>query len=105
MSQKKPAQIKSRLHARNKNRERYDLKALVKAVPLLKQFVSPNKHGDDSVDFSNPEAVKCLNKALLHHYYGVEHWDFPDENFIIQGSPYIPPYSPINTNCAFFFIL
>lgn len=77
---KKPSQLKSRLHPRNKNIERYDLDALVKAIPSLKKFVTPNKYGDDSVDFSNPEAVKSLNKALLHYYYGIEHWDFPDEN-------------------------
>ena len=42
--------------------------------------MKPNKHGDDSVDFANPKAVKLLNKALLNHYYGIEHWDFPDSN-------------------------
>jgi len=77
---KKPTQLKSRLHPRNKNKERYDLKALVKTVPNLKQFVTPNKHGNDSVDFANPAAVKTLNKALLHYYYGIAYWDFPDEN-------------------------
>jgi 23S rRNA (adenine1618-N6)-methyltransferase len=25
-------------------------------------------------------AVKLLNKALLSHYYGLENWEFPDEN-------------------------
>ncbi|WP_204336904.1 23S rRNA (adenine(1618)-N(6))-methyltransferase RlmF [Cryomorpha ignava] len=71
---------KSRLHPRNKNRERYDLSALVTAIPELGNYVKPNKYGNDSVDFSNPEAVKLLNKALLHHYYGIENWDFPKEN-------------------------
>ncbi len=33
-----------------------------------------------SVDFSNPLAVKILNKALLHHYYGIKNWEFPDKN-------------------------
>lgn len=70
---------KPRLHPRNKNRERYDLKALIAAKPALAEFVGPNKHGDDSVAFSNPKAVKLLNQALLHHYYGIAHWNFPDE--------------------------
>ena len=78
-SNKKPTK-QSRLHSRNKNLERYDLEALIQIKPELKAFVKPNKHGDDSVDFANPKAVKLLNKALLNHYYGIEHWDFPDSN-------------------------
>ena len=46
----------------------------------MKKHVSPNKFGDDSIDFSSPLAVKLLNKALLSHYYGLENWEFPDEN-------------------------
>tara|TARA_B110000285_G_scaffold143353_1_gene160178 strand:+ start:9428 stop:10390 length:963 start_codon:yes stop_codon:yes gene_type:complete len=80
MSSKKNPQEKARLHPRNKNRERYDLSALINATPELKKHVSPNKFGDDSVDFSSPLAVKLLNRALLSHYYGLENWEFPDEN-------------------------
>ena len=80
MATSKKPQEKSRLHPRNKNRDRYDLNALIIANPDLKAFVKPNKHGDDSVDFANPKAVKILNKALLNHYYGIAHWDFPDSN-------------------------
>ncbi len=71
---------KTRLHIRNKNRERYDLNALKEAEPALAKYIKPNKYGDDSVDFANPEAVKLLNKALLNHYYGIKNWDFPAEN-------------------------
>ena len=78
-SNKKPIK-QSRLHPRNKNLERYDLEALIQIKPELKAFVKLNKHGDDSLDFANPKAVKQLNKALLNHYYGIEHWDFPDSN-------------------------
>jgi 23S rRNA (adenine1618-N6)-methyltransferase len=80
MSSEKKQQEKSRLHSRNKNRERYDLGSLIIANPELKTFVKPNKYGDDSVDFSNPQAVKQLNTSILNHYYGIESWDFPDEN-------------------------
>lgn len=80
MSSEKKPQEKSRLHPRNKNRDRYDLDALIIALPELKDYVKPNKYGDQSVDFSNPKAVKILNKALLKHYYGVANWDFPDSN-------------------------
>lgn len=82
MSTEKNTQEKVRLHIRNKNRERYDLKALVIAEPLLADHIKPNKYGDDSVDFSNPVAVKLLNKALLHHYYGIKNWDFPEDNLV-----------------------
>jgi 23S rRNA (adenine1618-N6)-methyltransferase len=80
MSSDKKQQEKSRLHSRNKNSNRYDLSALVSVKPELKAFVKPNKSGDDSVDFSNPEAVKLLNTALLNHYYEIKNWEFPDEN-------------------------
>ncbi len=80
MSTEKNRQIKARLHSRNKNRERYDLNALTAAVSELKVHVQPNSFGVDSVDFSNPIAVKLLNKALLSYYYGIKYWEFPDEN-------------------------
>jgi 23S rRNA (adenine1618-N6)-methyltransferase len=80
MSTNKSPQEKKRLHPRNKNRERYDLGALMKTNPELEDYVKSNKYGEDSVDFSNPVAVKLLNKALLNHYYGIKNWEFPDEN-------------------------
>ncbi len=80
MSVDKKQNEKSRLHPRNKNKERYDLSALTIAVPELSEHVKPNKHGDKSLDFANPVAVKLLNSALLKHYYGIENWVFPDEN-------------------------
>ena len=68
------------MHPRNRNVERYDLGALVKVSSELKDYVKPNKYGQDSIDFSDPKAVKSLNTALLDHYYGIKHWEFPDEN-------------------------
>tara|TARA_R110002124_G_scaffold133227_1_gene295865 strand:- start:134 stop:1096 length:963 start_codon:yes stop_codon:yes gene_type:complete len=80
MSAEKKQQDKARLHPRNKNKERYDLLALLTGTPALKNHIAPNKYGEDSVDFSNPSAVKLLNKAILKHYYGIAHWEFPEEN-------------------------
>lgn len=80
MSTEKNTGEKTRLHIRNKNRDLYDLEALKTAVPELSKHIKPNKYGNDSVDFANPEAVKLLNKALLNHYYGIKNWDFPSEN-------------------------
>ncbi|PVX51818.1 23S rRNA m(6)A-1618 methyltransferase [Balneicella halophila] len=71
---------KSKLHPRNRNRKRYDLKALIEVTPELENYLKPNKLGEDSVDFSNPTAVKLLNKALLKHYYNIKYWEFPDNH-------------------------
>jgi 23S rRNA (adenine1618-N6)-methyltransferase len=73
----KPAE-KENLHPRNSHRAGYDFKLLCKSSPELKAFVSVNQYGDESIDFSNPNAVKALNKALLKYYYGVDHWDIPE---------------------------
>ena len=80
MSSEKNQKEKARLHSRNKNRERYDLSGLTTSNPELKNYIIVNKFGVESVDFSNPLAVKLLNKALLNLYYGIKNWEFPDEN-------------------------
>lgn len=77
MQKKTHPKIKAELHPRNKHRERYNFDTLIKSSPELAPFVAPNKYGDESVDFFNPEAVKALNKALLIHHYGLEFWDIP----------------------------
>ena len=71
---------KTTLHPNNKNREQYDLLALIKETPELEKYVKKNKDGEKTVDFSDPIAVKLLNKALLSHYYDVKFWKFPDTN-------------------------
>jgi 23S rRNA (adenine1618-N6)-methyltransferase len=73
----KPAE-KENLHPRNSHRFGYDFKQLCKNTPGLKTFVSLNQYNDESIDFSNPDAVKALNKALLKYFYGVDHWDIPE---------------------------
>jgi 23S rRNA (adenine1618-N6)-methyltransferase len=69
--------IKSNLHPRSKHRERYDFVALIASCASLKSFVQVNQFGDESINFSNPLAVKILNQALLKHFYGIEYWDIP----------------------------
>lgn len=68
---------KENLHPRNPHRERYNFKQLCKSSPALRAFVSRNQYDDESIDFTNPEAVKALNSALLKHFYGVEGWNIP----------------------------
>ncbi|PFG56058.1 23S rRNA m(6)A-1618 methyltransferase (EC 21148) [Vibrio sp. ES.051] len=69
---------KSGLHERNAHRGRYDFKKLIASEPNLKPFVIKNPRGEDSINFSDPNAVKMLNKALLAAYYNIEFWDIPE---------------------------
>ncbi|MFA4867015.1 MAG: 23S rRNA (adenine(1618)-N(6))-methyltransferase RlmF [Pedobacter sp.] len=77
---------KNILHPRNKHRSRYDFPELIKSLPDLYPFVAINAHGDESIDFSNPLAVKMLNKALLKHFYGISTWDIP-ANYLCPPIP------------------
>ncbi len=77
---------KTRLHSRNRHRERYDFKQLIAVCPELASYVTLNKYDDESVDFFNPEAVKMLNKALLAAYYDITYWDIP-ENYLCPPIP------------------
>lgn len=80
---KKPAPATSKivqkenLHIRNLHRGRYDFRQLCKSNPQLEAFVSLNHYGDESIDFSNPKAVKALNQAILKYFYRVDYWDIP----------------------------
>ncbi len=67
------------MHPRSKHRERYDFATLISSCASLKPFVLVNQFGDESIDFSNPLAVKTLNQALLQHFYGIEYWDIPTD--------------------------
>lgn len=80
MSSGKKTSIKTTLHPRNKNREHYNLEVLTKLFPDLKKHLVRTNYGNLSLDFSNSKAVKLLNRAILAYYYGIEAWDFPDEN-------------------------
>ena len=74
------------LHPRNLHRSRYNFPELTESSPSLKPFVFVNPYGDESVDFSNPLAVKALNAALLKYFYGIAHWDIP-ENYLCPPIP------------------
>ncbi len=70
--------IKKTLHPRNKHNNNYDFAALIATCPELKEFVETNQYGNESINFSDPRAVKALNKALLAHFYDVPFWDIPE---------------------------
>lgn len=77
---------KNILHPRNKHRSRYNFPELIKSLPDLEPFVANNTHGTESIDFSDPKAVKMLNKALLKHFYDIPIWDIP-ENYLCPPIP------------------
>lgn len=66
------------LHPRNLHNNGYDFSALIKHCPSLAEYVYKNEHGNLSIDYAQPLAVKALNAALLEHHYGVKGWDIPE---------------------------
>jgi 23S rRNA (adenine1618-N6)-methyltransferase len=72
-----PTATKTNLHPRNLHRGRYDFAQLIASSPELAAFVALNEHGNESINFVDPAAVKALNRALLLHYYGIKDWDVP----------------------------
>jgi len=66
------------LHNRNPHNAPYDFKALIQDKPELGQYVHLNKYDNLSIDFANPKAVLCLNKALLSHFYHIKNYDIPE---------------------------
>lgn len=74
---------KSNFHPRNPHRFRYDFEQLIAASPELEEFVISSEHSSktskETIDFSNPDAVKALNKAILLSHYGIQNWDIPQD--------------------------
>lgn len=83
MQKKSP--LKTELHPRNRHRNPYDFKQLIKQCPDLAKFVAINSYGNESIDFANPMAVKTLNKAILKVFYNIS-WDLP-ESFLCPPIP------------------
>ena len=62
------------------------IKKLINNSPELEAFVFTNEHSVESIDFSNPDAVKALNKALLISDYDIINWDIP-KNYLCPPIP------------------
>ena len=65
------------LHPRNPHAGRYNFAALCAACPGLKRHLLPNPAGDKTIDFSDADAVLCLNQALLAYHYHLTQWKIP----------------------------
>lgn len=81
----KNKKIQSSFHPQNRHQGQYDFERLVQAddahqEPRLRDFVIVNQTGNPSINFTDPTAVKALNRALLKDQYGIAHWDIPDGN-------------------------
>jgi len=68
------------LHPKNRFNKGYEFEKLILLNPALKEFVITNQYNSITIDFSNPKAVKELNKALLFSYDVISNWNFPDQN-------------------------
>ena len=77
---------KAALHPRNKHQGRYDFEKLIQLSPDLTRYVLFNQYQVETIDFTRPEAVKALNKALLKSFYGINDWDIP-ANYLCPPVP------------------
>lgn len=68
------------LHQKNNFKNGYNFKELIIKNPALKEFIVKNEFGTVTVDFSNLEGVRELNKALICSLDKISNWNFPKEN-------------------------
>jgi 23S rRNA (adenine1618-N6)-methyltransferase len=68
------------VHPKNPFAKDYDFDNLIQQYSPLKDFVFVNKYGNKSIKFSDQQAVKALNNALLMAHYGLTYWDIPEDN-------------------------
>ncbi|MCX7549556.1 23S rRNA (adenine(1618)-N(6))-methyltransferase RlmF [Xanthomarina sp. F2636L] len=65
------------MHTRNLHRNGYIFEELIENHHPLEDFVFTNDYQNKTIDFSNPDAVFHLNKALLKTYYQITDWHIP----------------------------
>ena len=70
---------KTNLHPRNLHKFGYDFEKLIISNPDLKQYVFINEYQTTTIDFSNPDAVKSLNKSILMMDYDIQNWNLPKD--------------------------
>jgi len=70
-------------HPKNKHSERYDYAELAVLHEPLLPFID---RASGTLDFTNPEAVRELNFAILKERYGIEDWCIP-EGYLVPPIP------------------
>lgn len=74
------------VHPRNRYQGPHDFPALARYVPALAKHFTTTPDGRRSLDFTSPDAVRHLNRALLLRDYGLGHWDLPPGH-LVPGVP------------------
>jgi 23S rRNA (adenine1618-N6)-methyltransferase len=74
------------MHPNNRYAAPHDFADLAKYAPGLSDHFVTTPDGRASLDFTSPQAVRLLNKALLVRDYGLKHWDIPEGN-LCPGVP------------------
>lgn len=67
------------MHPKNPFLANYDFDKLVLSVPRLAEHVFTNQYGTKTIQFSDHNAVRALNTALLKSQYDVN-WSIPENN-------------------------
>ncbi len=68
------------MHPKNPFRKDYNFEALIAQYQPLKPFTFVNEYGNKTIKFSNYQAVRALNAALLKERYNIAHWNIPANN-------------------------
>ncbi|MEY8263078.1 MAG: 23S rRNA (adenine(1618)-N(6))-methyltransferase RlmF [Bermanella sp.] len=66
------------MHKNNPHNQSYDMSALCAALPELTPHIIEGQRGQQTLDFSDGQAIKALNKAILKKDYRIDFWDLPD---------------------------
>jgi 23S rRNA (adenine1618-N6)-methyltransferase len=67
-------------HSRNIHINGYNLAHLKTHSPVLAPYIFSNQYNQLTIDFSQQQAVKALNQALLMVDYKLAYWDIPESN-------------------------
>lgn len=62
------------------HKNNYNFEVLIDTYPKLQPFVFKNTYGNLTIDFSEAKAVRALNTAILKADYGINYWQFDDNN-------------------------
>ncbi|MFD0962685.1 23S rRNA (adenine(1618)-N(6))-methyltransferase RlmF [Pseudofulvibacter geojedonensis] len=65
------------MHPKNIHHQPYNFELLCEKHPDLNEFVFINEHGNQTIHFSDSNAVFHLNKAILKTHYNIYDWNIP----------------------------
>jgi 23S rRNA (adenine1618-N6)-methyltransferase len=68
------------LKSAKEHKNNYNFEVLIETYPKLQPFVFKNTYGNLTIDFSEAKAVRALNTAILKADYGINYWQFDDNN-------------------------